>query len=59
MTSFDYPKHKQNKLKLHDNVLEFKVHLESKIILIQSLDKEEMDKINVQIIYNLQIFLWP
>ncbi len=45
MTSFDYPKHKQNNLKLHDNVLEFKVHLESKIILIQSLDKEEWIKL--------------
>jgi len=45
MTSFDYPKHKQNNLKLHDNVLEFKVQLESKLILIQLLDKEEWIKL--------------
>jgi hypothetical protein len=37
MTSFGYPKHK-NKIKiiiLHDNILELKVHFESKLILIQ------------------------
>jgi hypothetical protein len=42
MTSFSYHKHK-NKIKLeslHDNILELKVHFESKLILTQRLDEE-------------------
>jgi hypothetical protein len=39
MASFGYPKHRQLKNNLHDNILEFKVHFESKLILIQWLMK--------------------
>jgi hypothetical protein len=40
MTSFGYFKQKQKAFKnLHDNILDFKVHFESKLILIQWLDE--------------------
>jgi hypothetical protein len=35
MTFFDYFIYKKKKLNLHDNILEFKIHFELKIILIQ------------------------
>jgi hypothetical protein len=38
MTSFNYPKHKQK-------TLEFKVHFESKLILIQWLDEKDWIKL--------------
>jgi hypothetical protein len=39
MVFFGYPKHKKKKFNLHDNILELKVHFESKLILIQWLDE--------------------
>jgi hypothetical protein len=41
MASFGYFKHKKKKLNLHNNILELKVHLKSKFILIQQLDKKD------------------
>jgi hypothetical protein len=47
MTSFGYLKHKKIKIKLeslHDDILELKVHFESKLILIQQLNEEDWIK---------------
>jgi hypothetical protein len=44
MASFCYFKHKE-KINLHNNILELKVHLESKLILIQWLDDEDWMKL--------------
>jgi hypothetical protein len=42
MASFGNPKHKGKKLyNVHENILEFKVHFESKLNLIQWLDEED------------------
>jgi hypothetical protein len=41
MASFGNSKHKKKKLNVHDNILGFKVHFESKLNLIQWLDEED------------------
>ncbi len=56
MTFFDHPKHKQKLYNLHHNILELKVHLESKLTLIQWLDKEDWIK-PMYIEYIIHIFL--
>jgi hypothetical protein len=45
MVLFGYHKHKQKIKKLHDNILELKVHFESKLIFIQRLDEENWIKL--------------
>jgi len=45
MASFGYFKDKIYFFNLHDNILELKVHLESKFILIQWLDEEDWMKL--------------
>jgi len=45
MTFFGNPKHTRKKLQnVHDNILELKVHFESKFNLIQWLDEEDCIK---------------
>jgi hypothetical protein len=44
MASFPYSKHKKLK-NLHDNILEFKVHFELKLILIQWLNENDWIKL--------------
>ncbi len=44
MTSFGYRKHKKNKIKLYDNILDFKVHFESKVTLMQQLNEQDWIK---------------
>jgi hypothetical protein len=41
MTSFGYRKHKKNKIKLYDNILDFKIHFESKVTLMQQLNEQD------------------
>ncbi len=57
MAFFDYFIHKKKKLKnLHDNILEFKIHFELKIILIQQLDEKDWLKL-IDIEYIIYICL--
>ncbi len=45
MTSFENLKHKEKKLQnVHDNILELKVHFESKLSLIHWLNEEDWIK---------------
>jgi hypothetical protein len=45
MASFGYFKHKKKKSNFHNNILELKVHLESKLILIQQLNEKDWMKL--------------
>ncbi len=45
MVFFGYHKHKQKIKNLHDNILELKIHFESKLILIQQLDEKNWIKL--------------
>jgi len=44
MASFGNPKLFKKNLNVHDNILEFKVHFESKLNLFQWLDEEDWIK---------------
>jgi hypothetical protein len=44
MASFSYPKHKKKIKNLQNNILDLKVHLKSKLILIQWLNEEDWIK---------------
>ncbi len=45
MVFFGYHQHKKKNSKFHEKILEFKVHFESKSILIQQLDEKNWIKL--------------